>query len=443
MATPFAVRLDPADTLQTEPVSIRVEGCRPGERLRLASRLLDDLGVAWTAHGDHVADASGTVDTASAPSEGGTYVGLEPAGLLWSLQPPGGTGRQFLMNATERAHKLGLPACDPVKPLRIEIAAERPDGSRATAELCLRRLAPGIEVQPLRDGRLRGTVFRWTDRSRSRGAIVSLTGSGGGVEMGYAPLLASLGYDVVSLAYFNHEDLSPMLANIPLEYFAEGFEWLRRELGARRIAVQGASRGGELTLVLAAHFPEYVNGGVAIVPMYATSPGWNHATGEITASWTLNGAPIPYVTGRATPPDEIRRIADLQPHGYPMADDFRVALEPLEVRERAAIPVERVSGPLLLISGVEDQMWHCEWGSDVVVNRLRAKGFAHPVRHLALPETGHITPLPNTVTSFAPSVYHSLAHMLLACGGTPRGAARASWTMWQAMKDHYRLVFGG
>ncbi|MFO0336401.1 MAG: alpha/beta fold hydrolase, partial [Pseudomonadota bacterium] len=240
-----------------------------------------------------------------------------------------------------------------------------------------------------------------------------------------------------------HEDLSPMLANIPLEYFAEGFEWLRRELGARRIAVQGASRGGELTLVLAAHFPEYVNGGVAIVPMYATSPGWNHATGEITASWTLNGAPIPYVTGRATPPDEIRRIADLQPHGYPMADDFRVALEPLEVRERAAIPVERVSGPLLLISGVEDQMWHCEWGSDVVVNRLRAKGFAHPVRHLALPETGHITPLPNTVTSFAPSVYHSLAHMLLACGGTPRGAARASWTMWQAMKDHYRLVFGG
>jgi hypothetical protein len=95
-----------------------------------------------------------------------------------------------------------------------------------------------------------------------------------------------------------------------------------------------------------------------------------------------------------------------------------------------------------MIAGVDDQMWPSAWGSDLVVNRLRAKGFAQPFRHLALPETGHWTPLPNTVTTFSQAVFHSLAIVFLACGGTPSGTARSSRATWAAMQDHYRGVFG-
>jgi hypothetical protein len=97
---------------------------------------------------------------------------------------------------------------------------------------------------------------------------------------------------------------------------------------------------------------------------------------------------------------------------------------------------------VLLISGVDDQMWPSAWGSDLIVNRLRAQGFEHPFQHLCLQDTGHVTPLPNTVTSFCPALLHSLLGIFLACGGTPAGTARESRRTWDALCTHYRSVFG-
>lgn len=98
--------------------------------------------------------------------------------------------------------------------------------------------------------------------------------------------------------------------------------------------------------------------------------------------------------------------------------------------------------PLAAAVLIAPQMWPSAWGSDIVVNRLRAKGFAFPFEHLCLPETGHITPLPNTVTTFCPALFHSLLNIFLACGGTPAGTARASRMTWDAIKAHYERVFG-
>ncbi|HSN72558.1 MAG TPA: acyl-CoA thioesterase/bile acid-CoA:amino acid N-acyltransferase family protein [Steroidobacteraceae bacterium] len=442
MTQKISIAAEPGDALLTTPISIRVNGCHAGQRVRLSSRLVDDAGVEWTAHGDFIADAAGEVDVGSAPSEGGTFSGLDPAGLFWSMRPPSGLDRAFMIEATEKSHKLGQPALDPLKPVRIELAADADDGLRATTSVTLRRLLPGIDAAPVRDGRLRGMVFRWQDRSRSRGAIMSLTGSGGGVEMNYAPVLASLGYDVLSLAYFAHEDLPTTIASLPLEYFAEGFEWMRRELGASKMAVQGASRGGELTLLLAAYLPEYVSGAIAIVPMYASSAGWDPNGGVAGPSWTYRGTEIPYaVPLKPMSIEEMRRLGENEPFGYAATPVYRADLDRAEVREHASIPIERASGPLLMISGIDDQMWPSAWGADVAINRLRAKGFEHPYRHLALPDTGHWTPLPNTVTTFSQAVFHSLADIFLACGGTPQNTARTSWQTWEAMQRHYEQVF--
>lgn len=435
---------EPSRALQPTAISIRAHGFAPGERVRLSSKLVDAAGVEWRAHGDFVADARGEIDVAGAPSEAGTFTGVEPAGLFWSMQPPSGTDRSFLTQATELGHKLGRPAGDPLEPLVYELRAEVNGEVRATTEVTLDRLVGDIEIIQVRDGRLRGVAFRQRDRGRSRGAIMSLTGSGGGVEMGYAPLLASSGYDVLSLAYFAYEDLSTTLASLPLEYFAEGFEWMRANLGATRMAVQGASRGGEASLVLAAYLPQHVSGAIAIVPMFATSAGWDPNGGVAGPSWTLGGVDIPYAESNSvTGVDEMRRLSEGKPDGYAATPEYRADLDRPEVREKAAIPVERANGPILLISGVDDQMWPCRWGSDLVVDRLRAKGFKHPFHHLALPETGHITPLPNQITTFAPTIYHSLADVLLACGGTPQGSAAASRRTWDAMLAHYKLVFSG
>lgn len=431
----------PESAFLPEPVSIQASGFAPGAAVTISARLVDDARAAWVSKGHFVADASGQVDVATSPSEGGTYSGIDAKGLFWSLQPEPGVDRSFMTHATERAHKLGQPALDPLKPAKFALQASA-SGSEAGASFSQWRLGPGIDVEPVRDGRLRGMVFKHRDRKKPRGAIMSLTGSGGGVEMNYAPVLASLGYDVLSLAYFAYEDLPPAIASIPLEYFAEGFEWMRRELGAKSIAVQGASRGGELTVVLAAYFPQYVNGAIAIVPMYASSPGWNPATGMAGPSWTWQGKDVPYAeSAGADSYEDMKRIGDELPNGYPCTPWYLETMNAPKARAEAALPLERANGPILFISGEDDQMWPCTWGSNIAVDRLRAKGFKHSYKHLALRETGHLTPFPNTSTVFCQAVYHSLANVFLACGGTPQGTSRSSLEMWSAMKAHYRHVF--
>lgn len=434
---------DAGDGLYVNPIAVRATGFAPGETVRIASELIDDTGTAWRAEGVFVADTRGTVDVADAPSEGGTFRGVDPAGLFWSMQPPCGTDRRFQIEAVERAHKLGQPHfADPYAPYRVTLKAAANGGQQAEHVLELHRLLPGIEIVHVRDGRLRGVLLRQQDRSRVKGAIMSLTGSGGGVEAGYAPVLASQGYDVFSLAYFAYEDLPTTISSLPLEYFEEGFRWMQANLGARKLAVQGASRGGELTALLAAYFPQYVSGAIAIVPMYASSCGWDPEVGVSGPSWTLDGKDIPYAENQGSPSTaEMQRIGNELPNGFAMTPYYRNDMDQPAVRANAAIPIERAAGPLLMISGVDDQMWPCSWGSDRIVDRLRAKGFPHPFQHLAMRETGHITPLPNSITSFNRALYHSLANIFLDCGGTADGSARQSRLMWDTMLAHYARVF--
>jgi pimeloyl-ACP methyl ester carboxylesterase len=390
-----------------------------------------------------VADSTGAIDLTNAPSEDGTFTGVDPAGLFWSMRPDGGLDRSFQTQATHPKHMFGAPAIDPVQPYTVEITA-RGEGEAVTSQVRIRRVVGDIEVFNVSHGRVRGMAFRWRDRTKARGAIMTLTGSGGGVEVGYSPLLASLGYDVLGLAYFNHDDLPDMLANIPLEYFEEAFQWMRREFGCEKIAVQGASRGGELTLVLASYLPQYVNGCVAVVPMYATVSGWDHDTNQMGPSWTLDGSAIPYAPWEDEPMsmEALQRLGQGHPLGYAMAPLFRSALEKDETRDNCSIPVERANGPILCVSGVDDAMWDCSWGSDIVINRLRAHGFKHRFKHLALRETGHLTPLPNQVTTFSEALYHPLAHVFLTCGGNPQGAAQNSSLYWKEIREHYRHIFG-
>jgi hypothetical protein len=48
----------------------------------------------------------------------------------------------------------------------------------------------------------------------------------------------------------------------------------------------------------------------------------------------------------------------------------------------AAIPVERIGGPVLLISSTGDEMWPATRMSRRLISRLEANGFAHPHRHV-------------------------------------------------------------
>jgi dienelactone hydrolase len=218
---------------------------------------------------------------------------------------------------------------------------------------------------------------------------------------GYAGGLASHGYLVFALAYFNAEGLPPFLQNTPLEYFATAVEWLKSQpaVDATRIGVFGTSRGGELALLLGATYPSAFRVVVANVPSNVVWPGLgDHSEAP---AWTLNGKPLAAVRGGRFTPSE------------------------------AEIPVERLNGPLLMFSGKDDKLWPSDVFAAHAVERLKAHHFAHPVEHYSYEHAGHQITRPFVPTSDVGQVrIHPITKRPNVFGGTPEGQAKANEDSW-------------
>ncbi|MBN8262643.1 MAG: alpha/beta fold hydrolase [Xanthomonadales bacterium] len=191
------------------------------------------------------------------------------------------------------------------------------------------------------------------------------------------------GYAMLALGYFGTPNSPQHLDRISLDGVHAAIMAAARDprVDSRCIAVIGGSRGGELALLLASHFPE-IRAVVAIVPGSAVFPALTDAM--TTAGFSLHDQPLPYVpmTWGATP--------DL------LVGNLRGAFETLMRDEaamaRAAIPVERIAGPVLFVSASRDEAWPSREMSDAMMRRLQAHRFRHRAEHLVV-AGGHAEPL--------------------------------------------------
>jgi dienelactone hydrolase len=257
-----------------------------------------------------------------------------------------------------------------------------------------------------------------------------LSGSGGGLNEHRAALIAARGYAALALAYFNYEDLPKVLIEIPLEYFETAIHWLqaRPTIDADRIAVMGGSRGGELSLLLGATFPA-VKAVVAYVPSGYLWAGIGTPDDNGKGAWTHHGKTLPHI-----PQAEALRVKP--PTGESNFDAptsltpiFLASLAALPETSAVTIPVEKINGAVLLISGDDDQMSPSTPMSETVIERLREHNFPHPFQHLRYPDAGHLilTPyIPTTITATG----HPLRKSYFAYGGTPQGGAFANADSW-------------
>jgi dienelactone hydrolase len=162
--------------------------------------------------------------------------------------------------------------------------------------------------------------------------------------------------------------LPPALQNVSLDYFVKALMWLGQQPGVdpRRVAVMGASRGSEAALLLGAHFPQMVHAVAAYSPSSVVNPGLPATGGGAGGSaWTLGGQPLPTVT--------------LSESGNPAP----------ESDPQAIIPVEDIRGPILLVSGEDDQLWPSPAYAIAIMARLDAASDPFPHRSLVYPGAGH------------------------------------------------------
>jgi acetyl esterase/lipase len=102
---------------------------------------------------------------------------------------------------------------------------------------------------------------------------------------------------------------------------------------------------------------------------------------------------------------------------------FLKCLEDRAAVEAAAIAVERIRGPVLLISGEDDRLWPSPVLAEIAAARLAAH--KHVVTHLRYPGAGHMIG-PVGLPATANTIHHPLRGRSMALGGTPAGNAAAA-----------------
>jgi dienelactone hydrolase len=294
----------------------------------------------------------------------------------------------------------------------VVVTAEVDGAAVASATLLRRYVAADVRVTDVRDEGVVGTFLRPPSTEPLPGLLV-LGGSEGRIPRGLAAALASNGYATLALAYFDPTGELPgvpaALSAIPLETFSAAIDWLRSEpaVDDARIGIVGASRGAEAALLVASERPE-IGAVVAYAPSHVV---WPDLAGAGPA-WSRGGGPVPYVP--------------VSPAPGPLVDVFSAALADEAAVDQAAIPVERIEGAVLLVSGEDDQLWPSAAMGEEVIARLEANDYPHRYRHRAYRGAGHLIVVP----------YHPTTTLAeppggrFALGGNAADAARASADHW-------------
>lgn len=422
------LHVTPADALIDVPRRIAADGLAPGERVRIESRTVRGPGIAWTAQVALVADADGTVDLGrDAPLPGSSYAGVSSMGLVWAQEP-------------ERA---GAPrevfAAEPAAALTTELALTRADGSRWQASFTQRLMGEGVTRREVRDDGLSATLFL-PPGPGPHPAVMVLNGSGGGINEPRAALYASHGYAALAVGYFKSPGRPDHISDTHLEYFETALQWMHAQLkpAGGFVALSGQSRGGELVLLLATLMPELVSAVIGYVPgavVHSAQNACNPANGPDSRdgpAWWWRGQPLPHLwqdnrTATWAPWDE-------GPEPRRHAHALLTALQDADAVERARIRVERIRGPVMLLSATDDGSWPSSLYGRMVVKRLAAHQHPWPVEHLDFEGAGHsiVFPyVPTTQLAYA----HPVSGRLSTSGGTPPANAHADEASWAGVRD--------
>jgi len=397
-----------------EKVTVEIKGLHPNQFVTCSASMKDEKGRVWKSKARFRSDKRGVVDLSKRPSIQGTYEGVEPMGLFWSMQ----------LDDDEQDRSLFWHPS--LEPMSIEIVAEPEGGEKEIKAKLIRQIvSKEVKKVPIREEGLVGTLFLPEGKGPFPSVIVL-----GGIEGGMPPdsyvvQLASQGYAALGLAYTGEPGVALEFADIPLEYFQTAINWLklRKEIHPKRIALLGTSLGGVVSLLVASHTSD-------IKAVIALGGG-----GELFQPFEVDKSK-PLFTYKNRP------LAFL-PYEAPYGLVRSLFTHSAEKMEEAAIPVEKINGPILMMAGLDDHIFGSAILSNIAYNRLKAKHFKYPYHLIVYNGVGHLNALgslpycPTTINAIGIKPGEAVCNL----GGNPQDSAKAQIDTWRQLLEFLRRSF--
>jgi dienelactone hydrolase len=397
--------VDQDECLLDDPAAVHLAGLDPHATVSVFARV-GPRNAPWAQScADFRADGAGEVwPTRHAPLSG-TYSGVDPFGLWWSMR-----------RLDEREHP--RRAVDGLVTTLDAVVDGTPVSSLT---LHRRRVARSVTRTRVDDDGIVGVLFTPADAAPS---VLVLGGSGGGLRAAeaLAASLASRGFVALALAYFGLPGLPRRLVEVPIEYGVRAIRRLQHvhRVSGRGVGIVGRSRGGEYALLLASRTPDVR----AVVGLCASPFMWQALDPRATharAAWSEHGVPLPFM---------VPSVQGAQ------AVHFPGSAEP----ETATIPIERIDGAVLLASGDDDGLWPATPLAQIAMQRLDKSG--HRARfadeHLRYAGAGHAIGFPPGLPDPPTAQFHPVTRQMHQLGGTRAANAAANADLWPRMLEFLR-----
>lgn len=392
------ITLSPASSLIDEPLSIRLSGLPPRAQITLTAQSSDYdcinaapqeacFGDLWQSSAVFSADADGQLDLSQQPPLAGRYAHADTMGLFYTMQP-----HALHRPAPSRPQQLGKIAVH--RAYHVTLTASQ-QGRLLASQTCQRRFSPpSVCCKDVTEQGFIGRYFFPNDQGQHP-AVLVLSGSDGRIEKAQliAQLLAAHGYAALALCYFGLDDTPRTLSRIALEPLARALDWLiqRDEVLPHKLAIYGRSKGGELALLAASLFP-------AVTAVVANTPSCYCYEGlgplklpSRHSSWCYRGQELPYIA--FTTAALGHTALDILQHKPNRLRQMYQYLFDHNDKAAAMIPLERINGPILLLSAEYDDIWPSRGHAETAFQYLRAHHFPHRCRHICY-TSGHMLTLP-------------------------------------------------
>ncbi|NWU68207.1 ACOT3 thioesterase, partial [Pterocles burchelli] len=393
--------------LYDDPVQICVAGLQPEQAVTLRASVVDEIGELFEAHAHYRADSSGELDLSRSPALAGSYSGVEPMGLLWSLK-------------SKTPYKR-LAKRDVLSPFCVDIEVYEGHGDmncllgKCTNERWF--LKEGVMRIPVREGRLKATLFLPPGPGPFPG-LIDLYGSGRGLMEYRASLLASRGFVTLALAYVAFEGLPAVPEALELSYFEEGLNFMQKQPQVKDtgIGVLGLSKGADLGLAMAAFLPG-IKAAVSI-----SGSGINYFVPLRGDGFTIREHPYDLKRMKKNDETGLAEFSELlDDHTDPSTWDCR-------------LPLERSLAKFLFLSGLDDTTLKSDLYCRDAVQRLQQHG--REVEFYSYPGTGHLLEPPFLPLCQA-SMYKTL-EVYARWGGQWKEHAKAQEDAWPRIQDFFR-----